>query len=151
MRTIIVNTNILFSALLNINSRIGQILINGARYYEFYSPETIRFEITSHKDKIKEIARLSEDEFIDTYELVIHNISILSHSVIPIDIYNRAESICESIDIDDTVFVALNEFMQGHLWTGDLQLLNGLNQKGYQNLVKTDELFQDYLSKRNLE
>jgi len=33
MNKIIIDTNILFSALLNTDSRIGQILINGKRYY----------------------------------------------------------------------------------------------------------------------
>jgi predicted nucleic acid-binding protein len=52
MTKIIIDTNIAFSALLNINSRIGQILINGNRYYDFYSPEYIRSEIIEHQDKI---------------------------------------------------------------------------------------------------
>ena len=41
---IVVDTNIVFSALINFNSRIGQIILNGGNYYNFYSPEYIRFE-----------------------------------------------------------------------------------------------------------
>ena len=66
MTKIIVDTNIVFSALLNTNSRIGQILINGKDYFDFYSPEYVRFEIFRHKEKIKSIGKLSEDEFIET-------------------------------------------------------------------------------------
>ena len=65
MNKIIIDTNILFSALLNTDSRIGQILINGKRYYNFYAPEYIREEIIEHKDKIKTIAKLSDDDFIN--------------------------------------------------------------------------------------
>ena len=52
MTKIIIDTNIVFSALLNTNSRIGQILINGNRYYDFYLPEYIRFEIFEHTEKL---------------------------------------------------------------------------------------------------
>lgn len=51
MTKIIVDTNIVFSALLNTNSRIGQILINGKNYFDFYSPEYVRFEIFQHKKR----------------------------------------------------------------------------------------------------
>lgn len=51
MTKIVVDSNIVFSALLNINSRIGQILINGSKHYEFYSPEYIRQEIIEHQEK----------------------------------------------------------------------------------------------------
>jgi len=53
MTKIVVDSNIVFSALLNTNSRIGQILINRKDYYDFYSPEYVRFEIFNHKEKIK--------------------------------------------------------------------------------------------------
>ena len=42
MSKIIVDTNIVFSAFLNINSKIGQILINGVHQNEFYAPEYLR-------------------------------------------------------------------------------------------------------------
>ena len=55
MTKIIVDTNIVFSALLNINSRIGQILINGKNHYDFYSPEYVRLEIFKHKPTPKNL------------------------------------------------------------------------------------------------
>ena len=86
MTKIIVDTNIAFSALLNINSRIGQILLNGNKYFDFYSPEYMRLEILQHKEKIKKIGKLSNNQFIQTYELVLKNISVLNHSIIPVDV-----------------------------------------------------------------
>ena len=108
---------------MNINSRIGQILITGNRYYDFYSPEYIRFEIIEHKEKIKDIAKLTDNEFLETYEFVMRNITVLNHTLIPIEIYKKDEVLCKSIDIDDIVFVAVAEFTRGKLWTGDLKLL----------------------------
>jgi predicted nucleic acid-binding protein len=104
IRKVVVDTNIAFSALLNVNSRIGQILINGNRFYEFYSPGYVREEIFEHKKKIQTIANLDENKFIATYELVMHNINILNHIVIPIDFYKRAGYFG---DIDPPVSVIL--------------------------------------------
>jgi len=148
MNKIIIDTNILFSALLNTDSRIGQILINGKRYYNFYAPEYIREEIIEHKDKIKTIAKLSDDDFIELYELILRNITILNHSLIPTNIYKKAENLCETIDLDDTIFVSVAEFTRGKLWTGDKKLLNGLSEKGYKRLIKTEEIYRDFISKR---
>ena len=64
MTKITVDANIIFSALLNINSRIGQILISGKNYYDFYSPEYVRVEIFKHKEKIKSIGKLTDNEFV---------------------------------------------------------------------------------------
>ncbi len=145
MTNIIVDTNIVFSAFLNINSRIGQILINGKNYFHFYSPEYLKFEILQHKEKIKSIGKLSEVEFIETYGLILRNITILNHSIIPREIYRNAIMICRDIDIDDTIFVAVSNFVKGILWTGDIKLLNGLKNKDFMNVIQTEELYQDFL------
>lgn len=78
---------------------------------------------------------------------ILKNITILNHSVIPAEIYRNAELLCQDIDIDDTIFVAVSNFIKGILWTGDLKLINGLIKKGYENLIKTDELYQLFLTK----
>ena len=145
MTKIVIDTNIAFSALLNIDSRIGQILLSGKRFYDFYAPAYMRLEIIEHKEKIKRIAQLPEDIFIELYELILHNITILDHSVIPDEIYYKAKDLCQSIDIDDTIFVAVTEFTKGKLWTGDLTLQNGLIKKGYKRLITTEELYRDFI------
>ncbi len=147
MTKIIVDTNIVFSALLNTDSRIGQILISGKNRFDFYAPAYIKFEIFKHKEKIKSIGNLTDDEFLEVYDLILKNITILNHSVIPTEIYKNAELLCRDIDIDDTSFVAISIFTKGILWTGDLKLLTGLIKKGYKNLIKTNDLYQIFLTK----
>lgn len=147
MNKVVIDTNILFSTLLNTDSRIGQILINGKPYYDFYAPEYIREEIIGHRDKIKIAAKLSDVDFIELYELILRNITILNHTLIPIHIYQKAEKLCETIDLDDTIFIAVAEFTRGKLWTGDKKLINGLSEKGYTRLIRTEEIYQDFLSR----
>lgn len=148
MNKIVVDTNILFSGLLNTDSRIGQILINGKYYYRFYAPEYIRKEILDHKDKIISLAKLREDEFIELFELILRNITILNQNLIPIQVYKKAERLCEAIDLDDTSFVAVSEFTRGKLWTGDKKLINGLVDKGYKRLIRTDDIYRDFIAKQ---
>ena len=42
--------------------------------------------------------------------------------------------------MDDLPFVALTDYLDGKLWTGDLKLLRGLKAKGYENCLTTKEL-----------
>jgi predicted nucleic acid-binding protein len=147
-KKIVIDSNIAFSAMLNVDSRIGQILIRGGSYFEFFVPAYLTTEVIDHKEKIKEIANLSEEAFIETYHLVLHNITILHPSLIPVEIYQKAQELCQSIDVNDTAFLAITEFTKGRLWSGDLVLLNGLKSKGYKKFIKTADLYEEFLKQR---
>ncbi len=151
MNRIIVDTNIVFSALLNTDSRIGRILINGKNHFEFYAPEYLKYEVFNHKEKIKALGKFTERDFFEVYVLIIKNITVLNHSIIPETIYKKAELLCREIDIDDTVFVAFSYFTKSTLWTGDKRLIKGLADKGFDNVISTSELYQLFLSKENLK
>ena len=45
---IIVDANIVFSAILNTNGKIGDLLINSGKYVEFIAPDFLRVEIKKH-------------------------------------------------------------------------------------------------------
>jgi predicted nucleic acid-binding protein len=79
--------------------------------------------------------------------LIIKNVTILNHSILPIKFYKQATEICNSIDIDDTVFVAFTEYIRGKLWTGDKKLIKGLSDKGFKRLITTDDLYQDFMNR----
>lgn len=151
MTKLIIDSNIVFSAILNVNSHIGQIVLNGRIYYDFFAPEYVNNEILAHKAKIKELAHLEEDEFIELYVLILSKITLFNHSMVPLDIYQEAMEICQSIDIDDTVFVAFANSLDGKLWTGDFKLIRGLKAKGFTQYVTTKELYEDFLSKSRKE
>lgn len=48
MKKIIVDTNIIFSCLLNSNGLIGDLIFNSDDVFDFYSNEYMRYEIRNH-------------------------------------------------------------------------------------------------------
>lgn len=59
---IIIDTNIIFSGLLNSNGKIGDLLFNSDNLFEFYSCSYMRYEIEKHWEKLKRISKLSDTE-----------------------------------------------------------------------------------------
>ena len=59
---VIVDTNIIFSTLLNSNSAVGYLLFNSDIFFEFYSCSYMRFEIDKHCEKIKKISKLTDEQ-----------------------------------------------------------------------------------------
>ncbi|MFY8186862.1 MAG: PIN domain-containing protein [Flavobacterium sp.] len=147
MTKIIVDSNIIFSAILNVNSRIGQILLTSQHVYDFYAPKYVRDEIWNHQQKLKKISGLNDVEFIEVYELIVKNVTILDHSIAGKSSYKKAFELCKDVDIDDVPFVAFSVYLKCKLWTGDKKLVKGLNEKKFDKVVTTNELFDDLLKK----
>ncbi len=53
---IIVDTNIIFSGLLNPNGKIGDLLLNSENTFEFFSPTFILNELENHHQKLIKIS-----------------------------------------------------------------------------------------------
>jgi predicted nucleic acid-binding protein len=51
MKILVVDTNIVFSGMLNTDSKIGQLLIKAPGGAEFYSSDFLRAEIRRHRPK----------------------------------------------------------------------------------------------------
>lgn len=148
MTKLIVDSNIIFSAILNVNSRIGQILLTSDKFYDFYAPKYVRDEIFNHQEKLKKIAKLDDNDFLEVYELIMKNITILDHSIAGKENYQKAFELCKNIDLDDIPFVAFSLYLKSKLWTGDKKLIKGLKDNGFNKIVKTNDLFEDFLKKK---
>ena len=147
MTKLIVDSNIIFSAILNVNSRIGQILLTSDNAYDFYAPKYVRDEIWNHQQKLKKIAKLDDNDFLEVYELILKNITILDHSIAGKTNYKKAFELCKDVDLDDIPFVAFSLYLKCKLWTGDKKLIKGLKDKGFNKIVMTNDLFDDFLKK----
>ena len=137
---IIVDTNIVFSAILNSNSRIGKILLNSKEHFQFFTCNYLRTEIQRHRNKLLKLTKLTEDQLSELEGLLMQHIIFIDERLIPQDLLIKTEIQLKAIDPDDTVFVALAKHLKGKLWTGDLQLYNGLKAKRFKNIILTSEL-----------
>ena len=137
---IIVDTNIVFSALLNTDGIIGDLIFNSGRLFDFYSCSYMRFEISKHWEKIKNISALNDDLLREAQFRLFTRIKFIDEEIIPPKIWSASEKIVHDIDIDDLDFIALAKYLRGFVWTGDKVLYKGLKRKKYERVFTTAEL-----------
>ncbi|MEP6465758.1 MAG: PIN domain-containing protein [Parafilimonas sp.] len=119
MKKIIVDTNIIFSCLLNSQGTIGDLIFNSEDIFIFYSNQYMRFEIHKHWKKLKMIFRLTDFELETAYEKMLTKLTFINEELIPQSDWRKAEALVTDIDVDDIDFVALTRYLKGNLWTGD--------------------------------
>lgn len=144
---LVIDTNIVFSAILNPESPIGQIILNGSKYFDFLSIGQLKNEIDDHEDKILKVSRLSKSDYDRIYELIKSKIKFVNQQLINSDNYQKADDLTKDIDPDDLLFVGLTLQFRCKLWSGDKQLLNELYEKDFKQIITTNELFKIYLDK----
>ena len=143
MMKIVVDTNIVFSAILNTQSQIGQLLIDGSCYFKFYSIGLLKEEIFNHKSKILELTNFSEENFTSLYNLILSKISFVDEILLSNDELIKALDLVAEIDENDTLFVALNNNLNSKLWTGDKKLIKGLVRRNYKKIITPVNYMKD--------
>jgi predicted nucleic acid-binding protein len=126
---IVVDTNILFSALLSCDNIHKVILLSGA--FDFYSCNYLMTEIFKHKNRIVKHSSLSEHEIVEQFEMLLRRINFVPEEMIPSLFYKQATDLCIDIDHYDIPFVALSLYLDGYLLTGDKDLLKYLASKNF--------------------
>ncbi len=137
---LVVDTNIVFSAVLNSNSRIARILISGRRHFEFYSCEFLRTELEKHRPRLRKLTRLSDDDLDEVIEKVTANIRFINESTLPPQLLLRVEGMLAKVDPKDVPFVALAKRLKARLWTGDKSLAKGLGRSEARLFISTADL-----------
>ena len=139
---LIVDMNIIFSALLNTNGTIGDLLFNSSGTFEFYSCHYMQYEIGKHWQKLRKVSKLTEAQLEESQTNVLSKIHFINEELIPSTVWLYAESIVKDIDMNDVDFIALTKHLKGYLWTGDKKLYNGLKAKNYKRVYNTTDLIQ---------
>lgn len=143
MRTLIVDTNIIFNALILTGSRAANILLNPPVGFRFVSCHFLQIELFKHKERISQLSSLTEDGLIELlYELMSH-IEFINEAYIPFACWQEANRLLVDIDPDDTPFLALAIHLGADLWTGDRRMMDGLLARGYGRLVSTRQLIDE--------
>lgn len=138
---VVVDTNIVFSAILNPSATIGQILIYGQRQVVFFAPNLVKSEIKKHRNKIIALSEDIDDSiFEDIRDEIFRCLNFVSEEQIPFDYWHNAIPIVRDTDMDDIAFVVLSEYLDAKLWTGDKKLLLGLEKHGFSRIITTEEL-----------
>ena len=142
MKKVIVDTNIIFSCLLNSQGTIGDLVFNSDTVFDFYSNEYMLYEIRKHWERLKKISKLSDFELQTSYDKLLTKLTFINEQLIPENVWQTSEALVADIDIDDTDFVALTKYLKGILWTGDKPLYNGLKAKRFRSVYNTADLLK---------
>jgi predicted nucleic acid-binding protein len=133
---LVVDTNIVFSAILNSSSNIGKILIDG-RQFDFYSCHFLLEELQQHRGKLKRISGLSDDQLSQSIELTTANITFVQEDLLPKKDWKFAFKILSKHDQKDIPFLALAHNLKAHLWSGDKKLFKALEKENYNKTITT--------------
>ena len=141
MKILIIDTNLVFSAILNPRSKIGTFILQEAGdRVEFFAPTYLREEMEKHFDRLIEITTAPPETMHIIMMEVYQRIHFINDALIPFEHYHTALPLVRNIDMNDIAFVALNEYLDELLWTGDMQLYNGLKAKGYDKVLNFEEV-----------
>jgi predicted nucleic acid-binding protein len=138
---IIVDANIVFSAILNSDGKIGDLLINSQRNLEFIAPDFLRVEIRKHHQRLSKISGMSLGNVRESEFQVCKDITFISEEQIPPSIWVLAEKLVADIDPKDTHYIAFSKYFKCKIWSYDKVLKAGLEKKGFKNFISTNELY----------
>ena len=131
---IIVDTNIIFSALLKNRTKFAEVLL--AENHKFFICEMVLVELFKYKEKIVRLSGLSEDELIQLFQVFLKTMHLYKEELISIENRQLAYQLCYDIDKNDTAHVALTLELDGLLWAGDKVLKEGLLKKGFKQFFE---------------
>ena len=128
---VIVDTNILFSALLRRSTLFAEVLLGSE--HEFFVCESVLVELFRRKEKIVRLSKLSEEDVVQLYSILLRRLIVYKEALIPREHWQAAYQLCKETDETDSPHVALTLAVNGLLWSGDKRLKEGLQRQGFQS------------------
>lgn len=139
---IIVDTNIVFSAIISAEGTISDLLLNSSDTFNFFAPTIILEELDNHNEKIKKISGLNQSDLNFLKRILLRKIDLIDLETISEQTWKRAIELTKDVDEFDAPFIALSLELNVPLWTGDKKLKNGLENKGIDGLLDTQTIKQ---------
>jgi predicted nucleic acid-binding protein len=137
---IVVDTNIVFSALVRPASSILNILVLPRENVSFFAPSYLIDELTRYLPKLQKSSQLSQENLDVALRIVMGKIHFVDEELVKPTVWEEAFTLTHDIDEKDTPFVALSIALDGMLWTGDKKLIHGLHNKGWEKAIDTSKL-----------
>jgi predicted nucleic acid-binding protein len=137
---VVVDANIVFSGILNSNGKIGDLLINSQKQFEFIAPDFLRHEISKHYFRLSQISGMTREEIREAEFQICKEITFISEEQIPLSVWQNAAALTAGIGPKDTPYVAFSKHFKCILWSSDKALRKGLERKNVRTILSTDEL-----------
>lgn len=137
---LVVDTNIVFSAVLHSNSRIARVLIAGKRHFQFHSCAFLHAELLKHRPKLRTLTGLSSADLDEVIAVTTMNIEFVDEAVLSRRLVLDTERLLAATDPKDVPFVALARKLRARLWTGDKALARGLVREHSRLVITTPEI-----------
>ena len=134
--TIVVDTNIIISALISDSRKIRRILAR--KDLRFVAPKFIIVELFKHAAKIQKAAKLSKDEVLELLSSIINQINFYDEDLISVGNWTEAFRLCRETDEKDTPYIALSLELNAKVWTNDEKLKIGLRKKGFTDFYTSE-------------
>lgn len=125
----VVDTNLVFSALLPRASKIRDVLLDDK--FTFYAPNFLISEIYRHKEKLISFSKLEESEFYLFFNGIMEKIQFIPIDFISTESREVAYNLCKDVDMKDIPFISLAIELNIPIWSGDRKLKKGLSEKGF--------------------
>jgi predicted nucleic acid-binding protein len=135
MKIVVVDTNILFSAMRNRSSSIRRTLITRTDCL-FITSNFLVVEIFKHKERILKKSQTTEAEVLIFLEQILSQVRFEHDKVISTLNFMRAYRLVKDVDEKDMHFVALTLEYDAELWTRDALLKAELKKKGFNKFFK---------------
>ncbi len=116
---LIADANIVFSGILNTNSKIGDLLINSKQYFTFIAPDFLRSEIRNHYPRLIKISGLTIEQVQEAEFQLYRDIVFISEEQIKISHWIAADALVADIDPKDTHYIAYSKRFRCKIWSGD--------------------------------
>jgi len=128
--SVVIDTNLVFSALVTRRARLRETMLADADL-KLFAPRFLFVELFKHKERIMAASRLPEDELLDFLNTVLSRLNLIDEGSIPMGIWLETRRLCREVDENDTPFVALALHLNVPLWTSDEVLKSGLRANAF--------------------
>jgi predicted nucleic acid-binding protein len=117
IESVVVGTNIVFSAIHTANSLTRQKLLSLP--HRFVSCNFLFAEIFRDKERVFKNSRADDEAIYNYLEKVLSRIHFFNEELISTERYFAACHLCKDVDLEDIPFVALAIELNAPLWTHD--------------------------------
>jgi predicted nucleic acid-binding protein len=141
---LVVDSNIVISGLITPNGTISKLIINNLAHSRLICPQFLFDELISKFDKIKKITNLTDEQLKEIVFRFVKRIDFIENELIDVRFQKEAYELVKDIDKKDLLFIALSLKTGFKLWTGDKKLMSGLAIKGFNNIISTQQLLEQF-------